>query len=198
MSAARYRDYVWLKGVPHGREPLGTEEIQSEAVSYKIVDDPYHKRYSLERYEKGHFSSVVYDSMQLDFRHLKPAEQQGWCKEVTCADEDATSCLIRNQDDRVIYLETHVFDGDVCRECHIFSPQGLLLATNRMYYRSQGDATDGVVLYDRLDKPVMYKLYETGEDGQFTELVEERWDSNPLEFRKWFPIIKRMSGSGAK
>jgi hypothetical protein len=194
MTSGRYRDYVWLKGVPRGRDPLLPEEAPKAEVAYKIVDDPYHKRYSLERYEKGHFNSVVYDSMQLDFRHLKPAEQQGWSTEMTCADEDTTTCLIRSQDDRIIYLETHLFEGDVCRECHIFSPQGLLLATNRMYYRAHGDAVDGVVLFDRLDKPVMYKLYETGEDGQFTELIEEHWDLSDLkEFRKWFPIIKRMS-----
>lgn len=190
--AARYRDYYWRKGVPRGKDPINNDEAQTLDVSYKIVDDPYHKRYSVERYENGHFNSIVYDSILLDFRHLKPAEQQGWCKETTATDENAVTCLIRNQEDRLIYLETHIFEDDVCRECSIFSPHGLLLATSRMFYRSEDDATDGVVLFDRQDRPVMYKLYEIGEDGTFTELIEEQWDLTDKEsFNKWFPVLKK-------
>lgn len=176
MMPACYQDYVWLKGVPRGKLPVESDEIATVATYYKIIDDPYHKRYSVERYEKGHFSGVAYDSLLFDFRHLRPAEQQGWSKETTSVDEGSVTCLIRSQDDRVIYLETHVFEGEMCRECHIFSPHGLLLATSRMFYRSRGNTADGVVLFDRQGKPVMYKLYETAEDGQFAELIEEQWD----------------------
>ncbi len=188
VMAGRFKEYFWLKGVPRGRMPLEEEQAKSAEVSYKIVDDPYHKRYSVERYEKGHFNSIVYDSILLDFRHLKPAaEQQGWSKETTIADENTVTCLIRNQEDRLIFLETHLFDGDVCRECDIFSPHGLLLAKSRMFYRSKGDTTNGVILLDRQDKPVMYKLYEVGQDGSFTELIEEQWDlSDETPFHKWF------------
>ncbi len=186
--AARYKDYFWLKGVPKGRTALDDEQSKAAEVSYKIVDDPYHKRYSVERYENGHFNSIVYDSILLDFRHLKPAEQQGWSKETTVTDESTVTCLIRNQEDRLIFLETHLFNGDVCRECTIFSPHGWLLAKSRMFYRSKDDATDGVILLDRQDRPVMYKLYEIGEDGSFTELIEEQWDlSDDSSFHKWFP-----------
>lgn len=187
-----YKDYYWLKGVPRGRDPIDPQESPTLAVSYKIVDDPYHKRYSVERYEHGHFVAIVYDSILLDFRHLKPAEQQGWSKETTASDDNAITCLIRNQDDRLVCLETHLFEDDVCRECSIFSPHGWLLATNRMFYRSRGDAADGVILLDREERPVMYKLYEIGEDGSFTELIEEQWDlSEETSFKRWFPEIKR-------
>lgn len=192
-----YHDYFWLKGVPKGYDCLQEGTDCAACICYKIVDDPYRKRFSIERYEKGRFATIVYDSLLLDFRHIKPAEQQGWSKETTTADEDSVTCVIRNQDDRIIYIETHAFEADVCRECQIFSPQGLFLAINRMFYKSKGDATDGVVLFDRQDKPVMYKLYETGEDGQFTDLIEERWDLTDLsEFRKSFPIIKATRAGG--
>ena len=195
---AYFRGYTWIKGVPRGIDPVEVSYVQQEAELFKIVDDPYHKRYTIERYEKGRFHEVVYDSILLDFRHLKPAEQQGWTQETTVVDEDTVTLLIRNQDDRVIYLETHQFISTVCRECTIFSPQGLLLATNRMYYRSEGDASNGVVLFDRREQPVMYKLYETGEDGQFTELIEEQWDMTDLvAFKHQFPVLKRnVQGCG--
>jgi hypothetical protein len=189
---AYFKEFTWIKGVPRGRGPVEADCIEQEAELFKIVDDPYHKRYSVERYEKGRFHEVVYDSILLDFRHLKPAEQQGWTQETTVVDEDTVTLLIRNQDDRVIYLETHQFESSVCRECAIFSPHGILLATNRMFYKAEGDATDGVVLLDRREQPVMYKLYETGEDGQFTELIEEHWDMADLTaFRRQFPVLKR-------
>lgn len=189
-----YRNYGWIKGVPKGLDCLESCGTLSPTTGYRIVTDPYHKRYSVERYDNGRFSAVVYDSMLLDFRHIKPAQQQGWTQETASANEDAVTCIIRNPDDRIIYLETHLFEGNVCRECQILSPQGLLLATNRMYYKQYGDLTDGVVLYDRQEKPVMYKTYVTGEDGQFTDLVEERWDLVDLcTFHRSFPQRKETA-----
>lgn len=179
-----YRDYGWVKGVPKGIERLDTGDLSPDLQYYRIITDPYHKRYTVERYESGRFSTVVYDSMLLDFRHIKPAEQQGWSKETASADENTVTCIIRNPDDRVIYLETHRFEGEICRECQILTPQGLLLATNRMFYIQRGDQANRVVLYDRQDKPVMFKTYASDEQGQFTDLIEEQWNPQqfPLEF----------------
>lgn len=166
-----YKDYYWKEGIPRGIHAMDIPE----GKSYKIVMDPYRRRISLEMYDGVNFVRTVYDSALVNFRHLKPEEQAAWQKETIKESQEEVRCLIRNQDDRVIFLETHYFDGSHCRECHIFSPQGTLIGIQKIQHVSKGDAFDGVILFDGNQYPVMFKRYEL--DGQeFTNLLEESWD----------------------
>ncbi len=168
----QYLDYYWSQGVPKGR----LTALEGSSETYKIVDDPYHKRYSIERYREGRFVEVVYDSVLLDFRHLKPATQQGWQREETASTEETIECLLRNQEDRVVFLEKHLFEGHLCRKCDVFSPHGMLCSVHLMHYTILGDSWDGVALWDRNQRMVMQKRYKPAENGEFGELVEERWE----------------------
>lgn len=170
-----YREYRWENGAPIGLQPV--EEI-SHVDSYKIVSDPYHKRISIEKYVQGKFSEVIYDSQLLDFRHLKQPEQTAWQKIPIEEDQEKTVCLIRDQNDRVLYVETHFFSGMLCRECRVETPQGTLLSTHRMFYSLLHDPFDGVVLYDQNRRPVMVKKYTYDPNtGEFTTLLEELWSN---------------------
>ncbi len=171
-----FSGYSWRAGIPRGVGLLASDKVQDADQSYKIVGDPYHKRYSVERYCHGVFDSVPYDSALLDFRHLKPQKQQAWHKETLESDDDTVVCLVRDQNDRLLYVETNLFENGLCRECKVSSPQGLFLSVHRMYYTHLGDGTDGVVLYDRRGLPVMYKRYACDESGVFTDVIEEQWD----------------------
>lgn len=174
-----YIDYFWKDGIPCGKGVI--EEITGQDT-FKIVSDPYYKRISIEKYLLGKFSEVIYDSVLLDFRHLKKPEQTAWQKIPISESEECVVCLIRNQDDRVLYIETHLFINSLCRECRVTTPQGILISTHRMYYTLMGDRFDGVILYDALDHPVMAKRYQFDEkENQFTTLLGEEWDmQNPL------------------
>lgn len=168
-----YKSYFWKDGIPRGTEPL--EDIQGE--NYKIVMDPYRKRISLEAYQGTRFVKVIYDSALVNFRHLKPEEQASWQREVLSESESQVECLVRNQDDRVLYLETHEFEHALCRECRIFSPHGILIATQKIYYKSLGDAFNGVILFDAGLQPVMMKQYAIEDETQeFSVLLSENWD----------------------
>lgn len=178
-----FRDYFWKKGKPYGRELAEP----GNGIAYKIVTDAYGKRYSIEKYQNGKFDRVVYDSLLLDFRHLTPADQMAWQKEVLFEDETVAKCLLRNQEDRAILLETHCFDNQRCRSCQISSIHGLPLSLHRMYYQALHDPFDGVVLYDLENRPVMLKTYQTDlQTGEFSLLLSEEWDMQdiPLLLKK--------------
>jgi hypothetical protein len=169
-----YRDYCWIDAIPYGIDPL--EEIAT-MDTYKIVMDPYRKRISIEKYSRGQFSTTIYDSYLLDFRHLKKPEQTSWQKLPIVEKPEQTICLIRDQDDRVLFLETHLFAKDLCRECRVSSPHSIPLSVHRMFYTELKDPFDGVILYDSNDHPVMMKRYEFDVGlRQFTTLLEEQWD----------------------
>lgn len=169
-----YTDYVWRGGIPYGVGKMPA----AEGRCYKVPMDPYRKRVAVEEYEGCIFQRVVYDSALLDFRLLKPpAEQTAWQKSVISSGADAVVSEIRNQDDRLICVETCYFREGVCVECRISSPFGIPLSVHRMFYRSKGDSFDGVVLYDINDHPIMFKKYEVdAESGEFTTLIEEQWE----------------------
>ncbi len=167
-----YKDYFWKDGIPRGIEALDTPEKES----FKIVMDPYRRRISLEFYEGTQFIKTVYDSALVNFRHLKPEEQVGWQKEIVSESVEEVRCLIRNLDDRVIFLETHYFAGLQCKECHIFSPQGTLIGIQKIQRVFLGDDFDGVILFDAHQHPVMYKKYELDESDEFLNVLEESWN----------------------
>lgn len=172
-----YRNYYWKAGKPYGQELV----VPESPLAYKIVTDPYGKRYSIEKYREGQFESVVYDSLLLDFRHLTAANQMAWQRENLKEEETCIVCLLRNQEDRAILLETHHFDKGVCLSCDICSIHGLSLATQRLYYQSKHHPFDGVVLFDLENRPVMMKTYQVDPlSGEFTTLLTEEWDMQVL------------------
>ena len=62
-----YSDYYWKDGKPYGKDEINPNQ---SPFAYKIVQDPYFKRFSIEKYRQEHFEKNVYDSILLDFRHL--------------------------------------------------------------------------------------------------------------------------------
>lgn len=183
-----YRSYFWKMGKPYGREAVNPEEA---SASYKIVVDPYYKRFSVEKYQFVHFDKVIYDSCLLDFRHLTLKDQIAWQRETLSEEADQTVCLLRNQDDRAILIETLMFDQNLCRACKMSSIHGVQLSTHRMFYRSSQDPFDGVVLYDLEERPVMMKLYEIDEQtGEFTNLISEEWNMETVPETLKFGIAR--------
>lgn len=180
-----YQNYFWKNGRPQGQgKVIPSDEPLTQ--SYRIQTDPYHKRYSIELYAGRRLKKVVYDSLLLDFRRLKESEQQGWQRECIRQEGAKSSFWIRNQEDRAILREKLEFNGSLCRKCRIYGPQGLLLATQTMFYTVLGDAWNGVLLHDRHQHLVLAKRYLAGDDGVFQELLEERWDLPCLKFlEKW-------------
>jgi hypothetical protein len=169
-----YDDYVWKNGKPYGIGPTTTPE---KGLSYKIVSDPYYKRISIEKYLSGDFFSLVYDSALFDFRTLKPAEQTAWQKTSLPEHEGKARCAIRNQDDRLILIEEYQFKGVFCWKCRSTTPHGILVAVQKMFYKSLKDPFDGVILYDVNEHPVIFKLYAIDAlTKDFSELLEEEWD----------------------
>ncbi len=169
-----FKSYYWDNGRPRGS---GVTEA-SESVTYKVVVDPYYKRYSLEKYEKGQFVDIIYDSALYDFRWLKPQEQAAWHKETIKETENQLTCLIRNQDDRVIAMEKYTFEKGLCLSCEICYPHGPLIAKQHITYQKLGAEENTVTLLDRLDNPVVIKKYEADEvTGEFTTLISEVWNT---------------------
>lgn len=173
-----YQDYSWRNGKPVGRNVIDPSQISDAPQAYKIVIDPYFKRISVEKYSKGQFKKVVYDSQFLDFRKLKPAEQTAWSRELLQEDPSETIHLMRDHYDRLILRETSRFEQNQCRECRISSIHDVLLSVHRMYYKALGDSFNGVVLFDLEEKPVMLKEYEVDPvTGEFTNLIREEWEN---------------------
>lgn len=169
-----YRNYFWKMGKPYGIEEV---EAEKTLTSYKIISDPYFKRISIEKYQLTRFDQVIYDSVLLDFRHLTLKDQIAWRREVLNEEENRTTCLLRDHDDRAVLIETLTFDRNLCGTCTTSTVQGIPVAIHRMYYREQQDTFDGVMLYDREERPVMRKCYERDPvTGEFTLLIDEEWD----------------------
>lgn len=173
--AQYYGDYVWKNGLPYGIKPL-PDETSKKGISYKIASDPYHKRVSIEKYHDDNFSNIIYDSALFDFRHLKQGEQLAWQKTPITETTDTALCHIRNQDDRLILIEEYYFEKDLCRECLAYSPLGLLLSRQKIYYKIFKDPFNGVTLFDSNQHAVMSKYYEFDETTQeFSQLLKEDW-----------------------
>jgi hypothetical protein len=168
-----YQDYYWKMGKPVGRGVVDP----NASTSYKIIVDPYFKRFSVEKYRTGQLDKVVYDSYLFDFRHLKPREQAAWQRETIQEDENTMTSLLRNIDDRAILIEEQTFEKGQCRSCTIKSIHGLPVSVHKMYYKALNDPFNGVVLYDLEERPIMKKTYETDpETGEFTEVISENWN----------------------
>lgn len=169
-----FQDYYWKGGKPYGSAIVDPSQI---ATSYKIIVDPYYKRFSVEKYRYVYFEKVIYDSLLLDFRHLTLKDQVAWEREIVQEEKDQSICLLRNQEDRIVLVETLTFEQNQCRSCLTSSVHGIPLSTHRMYYRLLQDPFDGVVLYDMEGRPIMMKTYEIDPlSGDFTNLLSEEWN----------------------
>lgn len=163
-----YNDYYWKDGKPYGKGIV--EEL--EGLTFRVVVDPYYKRFSVEEYENGRFKRLAYDSALFDFRALRKPEYAAWSREPI----DEENSLIRNEEDRVVLIESYLFEGDFCRGCLVATLHGTPVSYHRMHYIELGDDFNGVILYDANHKIVMKKVYDMNESGQeFGALVSESW-----------------------
>ncbi len=177
-----YRDYFWRDCLPYGLEPL--DDAKGE-ISYKIVMDPYRKRVSLEKYNAEQFQTTVYDSALLNFKYLNPIEQQSWQKSPFKEFSNTLECIIRDQDDRVLFIETYSFQDHYCKTCTARSPQGVILSIQEMHYKALGERENEVILYDTNDHPIIHKIYEAdAQTGEFTTLIKEIKDMNGVQLGK--------------
>jgi hypothetical protein len=173
-----FQNYYWKEGKPYGKEEVDPTQA---SFSYKVVVDPYYKRFSIEKYRYIYFDRIIYDSYLLDFRHLTLKDQMAWQREFLKEEKDSSICLLRNQDDRAILIETLTFEHDRCRTCITSSVHGIPLAIHRMYYRRLNHPFNGVVLYDMEDRPIMMKVYEIDSlTHEFTDLLIEEWNMQTL------------------
>lgn len=173
-----YEDYYWSKGRPKGKNPIDSCEF-NKIECYRIVVDPYFKRYTIEFYKKGKFYEIVYDSALFDFRKLKPVEQNAWKKELVSETSFESICYIKDHDDRIILTEKYQFQQSLCIVCWTSYPNGQHLSTQKTTYKKLGNSSNETILYDRLNHPVLIKEYEADEvTGEFTNLLKEVWDFN--------------------
>lgn len=167
-----YLDYYWKNGKPVG---AGFGSI-NDNQAFKVIRDPYGKRYSVEKYALGKFVEIVYDSSLFDFRHLKSEETSAWQRENLEELPELTRALIRSMDERIILREESYFKDGICHSCKIFSPHGVFVGTQNILRTSSGDLFNGVILHDCLNRPVVIKKYSIDESNSFTELLGEQWD----------------------
>jgi hypothetical protein len=169
----QYQDYFWKEGIPYGIHPTTLEDSES----YTIAMDPYRKRISVEKYLQGEFNRVIYDSAFINFRKLQPMHQTAWQKSTIKKEKNREVCLIRDQDNRIVLIETYHFKDNFCLECQIESPHGFFLATQKMFFEELNDHFNGVILFDANHHPVMGKSYEIDKKtGLFTNVLTEEWN----------------------
>lgn len=168
-----FENYRWKDGKPVG---TGKTDKEEAAVSYKIVSDPYQKRFSIEKYHFSHFEKIIYDSLFFDFRHLHEREQAAWEKERIDEKDHSITHLLRNNEGRAILLESLFFLEGRCRVCEIKSASGILLATHQVCYEDL-DGFNGVILFDIEKRPILKKTYSVDPiTKEFTELLFESWE----------------------
>lgn len=172
-----YLDYYWSQGVPKGLHSLD----KAEAVCFKVITDPYRKRFTVEKYSGPQFHSVVYDSFLFDFRMLKKKEEmEAWTRESVSETRECQRNLIRNMEERILLVEEIGFIGQHCHSCRLLSPHGIWTGTQMISKKEEGHPFNGVTLYDTLNRPVLIKKYEVDSlSGEFTQLLEEEWDHAP-------------------
>ncbi len=136
-----YKDYVWSKGVPIGKEALPENDVRKAEKSYRILQDAYAKWISIERYERGVFQYCVYDSRLLDFRKVFDSEGKDlWYREVLSSDEKGhpERAAVFNENDQVLLIEQYQYEGEVQVAVHWLSSHGVLLAIQKIQHQ-KGD-----------------------------------------------------------
>jgi hypothetical protein len=173
MNKTLFKNYYWSKGKPIGESPLSEK---SEGEGFRIFSDPYRKWLTIERYWDLQFQEVVYDSRWIDFRKLKLQEHRAWRKEIVEETPEQSAFWIRNEEDRVIFKEVCHFEHQECTSCSVYTPNHFLLCTHQLYYRKKGCKINGIVLQDRCQKIVFYRIYRDYQEGQFVDLLKEEWE----------------------
>ncbi len=151
--------YRWERGKPIG-------EKLSES-GFRILSDPYGKRFMIEEVAVGDFQRIIYDSLLFDFRKLQEREQVGWSKE-WISDEQL---LVRDRDHLPLFIETYQYEGDRPKSCQLSTPHGLLFANQEII----SDPFHGVILKDLLGQVIMKKEYEVDDNGEFTTLLKQEY-----------------------
>lgn len=162
-----YDDYYWDKGVPKGKQP---SEVPTH-IAYKIHDDPYRKRYSVEQYEGKNFQKILYDSALFDFRSLFKGEDASWQREILSESSTSALTLIRNMEERIILREELHYDAQGnCMGCTLFSCHGVPIGTQTIFEKP----FTGVQFRDNSGRLVLQKEYEKNEEtGEFGKLIKE-------------------------
>ena len=180
-----FTDYVWINGRPKGRSERLDES--SDALAYKIVKDPYGKRISLERFQSGKFLDCLYDSHLFDFRVLCSKVDSSWQKIDTGSITEPSSWII-DHDDRTIAKEIYHFDKELCTECHIYYPQGPLVAKQKMAYQGKENFLCAIALFDISNHPAGLKIFAPDGSGA---CIFESWDmSDELVQEQLFLLFK--------
>lgn len=164
-----YKDYFWSSFKPKGTHKLSSHK--EAPLCYKIVSDPYGKRYSIEQYKNGLFYKIFYDSALFDFRHLLANDptKAVWHTEII----ETFKAHIRDEYDRLILIESYTFNESLCRETTFTTPHGIFIGRQKMFYTKLNDPLDGVVLFDQANKPVLIQLYHTDNvSGAYTKIGE--------------------------
>lgn len=181
-----YQNYYWKDGKPYGVGLVSTNTPPPFPISYKIIADPYYKRISIEKYSDEKFLQIVYDSIFLDFRHLRQPEQTAWQREILLESEHEMIHLIRDQNDRAILIEKLYFQSNRCMECQLFSTHQQFISKHHMFYTDLNKPFNGLILFDSEERPVMYKKYRASDDSlEFTDLLEESWDMSCGKGNRW-------------
>lgn len=167
-----FLNYFWKKGRPVGVRPCPLETGES----YKILSDPYLKRFSVELYQTGKFTEIVYDSALFDFRLLHAEDLDSWQRNMIEESPETTRSFLRNMDDRIVLIEECHFQNNQCVGCTLFSPHGILIAEQKIFKTEFSDPYNGVVLFDRTGRPIVIKRYAIDEQGSFATLLEELWE----------------------
>ena len=162
-------DYSWSNGrpVPLDSVPLDSLDLRH----YRLITDPYGKRTTIELHKDGFLQRCIYDSDLMNFRKLSELEDL----DVT-RDKIEGGAVIRNDEDRALWMEYYRFDGDICVGAEIRSPHGSLIGVQDISYTKLGRPFNGVILRDAEAKAVTMKTYRVDEEGEFLELLEEHWD----------------------
>lgn len=170
-----YRDYVWIKGKPQGRENSSSHAPET-VDRYKIVKDPYGKRHSLEWYLEGKFQGIIYDSNLFDFRLCVSKMESSWQKIDMEMIDNHPAAIIRDHDDRTIAEERYVFTHGLCTECRIHYPGGPLVAVQKMFYETGKEEPSAVALFDQHIKPVGIKIFGQKDPDKGAICIYESWD----------------------
>ncbi len=171
IGGMEYNDYYWDQGVPKGRKVQG---LQGK-TTFKILCDPYRKRYSVEEYEGKNFQKILYDSALFDFRSLFKGEDASWQREILSETSTSALTLIRNMEERIVLKEElHYNSEGNCTSCTLYSCHGVLLGNQIIFDRAQGAPFNGVEFRDLSNRVVLQKEYEKNQQtGAFETLLRQ-------------------------
>ena len=169
-----FKEYIWNKGRPMGLKGC---DPQKTPLSYKIVHDPYYKRICVEKYAFLRFQETVYDSLLLDFRSFRQGkEPAAWERQLLQETETLLQFIVKDEEDRVRFLETHILEAGRTVKGETFSMHGIFLCSHQLFWQSQGDSWTGLQIWDREKNLVLTKRYTTAADSEeFAELIAEKW-----------------------